>query len=241
MLFQKKSLLTMAALLTAELLFSQNATADMVTIRATGEITSLSSWHGYSQPIQIGDTWALTYSFLSDTLPYDTTLLRYYNSGTFAAYENSLGWSLTVAGNTIDSAEENAGRAFTGVEIFNDFGFNEIPPEQLPTRNDLYKIVAADSIGNGDFVQISLSASTPIGSTPNLVTSVMSSLLSGIDVSNASSATFTLDTQQFGCLIGNISSIEPVAPVPLPAAAVLFLSSLCGLGGLRIFRKKEAC
>lgn len=127
MLFRIKSLLAMTTLAVAELLFSQYVAADMVTFRATGEVTSLSDWHGYSQPINIGDSWVLTYNFLSETLPYDTTLLRYYNSGTYAAYENGLGWSLTVAGNTFDSATENAGRAFTGVEVYNDFGFNDIP------------------------------------------------------------------------------------------------------------------
>ena len=34
------------------------------------------------------------------------------------------------------------------------------------------------------------------------------------------------------------SPVTPVAPVPLPAAALLFFSSLFGLGGLNIFRKK---
>ena len=36
MLFRIKSMLTMAALTTSQLLFSQHAAADMVTMRATG-------------------------------------------------------------------------------------------------------------------------------------------------------------------------------------------------------------
>ena len=235
MLFQKKSLLAMAALITVELLFSQNAAADMVTMRATGQITSLSGWHGYSQPINIGDSWVLTYNFLSDTLPYDTTLSRYYNGGTYAAYGNDLGWSLTVAENTFDGAGENAGRAFTGVEISNDVRFNDIPPWETPTNLDLYKIVASDSIGSQHFVQLTLAASAPVGSTPNLVTSTA---LAGFDISAASSKSFSFSTQEFGQLSGSISSITPVAPVPLPAAALLFFSGLFGLGGLKTSRKK---
>ncbi len=206
MLFRIKSMLTMAALTTVQLLFSQYAAADTVTMRATGTITSLSSWQG--QPVQIGDTWTLTYYFVLGASPDYTDLPKGWDYGSYAEYWNP-GFSLTVAGQTFDNAAENFFRASVGAFVLNDAKYNSIPGE-ADHIDDRFDVRATDYMGNGDRVDLYLNARTPVGSTPNLLTSTVIPLT--IDTSAAAQENGFVYYSQFGSLRGRVSSIGPIAP-----------------------------
>lgn len=61
----------------------------------------------------------------------------------------------------------------------------------------------------------------------------------GVDLMNATSVRLVVDTRSTvvgdpGTVISNFVATEaPMAPIPLPASALLFLSALAGLGALR--------
>ena len=116
-------------------------------------------------------------------------------------------------------------------EVFVEGNFTDLTRVQGcgdPTSCTLFTVYQTDPVATFGFRTIL--SSPPSSTSPKISGDVAFSFTSPADV--------VFQYGNKGAFAHWTSSITPVAPVPLPAAALLFFSSLFGLGGLKISRKK---
>ena len=210
-----------------------SAQAALVTLRATGTVTSVDNSSSLL-PVgisgsTIGNAFTIEYSFDSATADVNP-------SSSVGAYNFGSAFSLTatIGGNSYVLVTNNG---VIGVQ--DDF-------LSSGTYYDRYQVSASQFSGAGEFLSSALIGLFNAGSTapqPGLDSQLLPVI--GFDPTIFANRSMELRFRQIvsgvlvgeDLIIGTVTSIENVSAVPLPAAAWLMLSGLGGLGFLGRRRK----